>query len=52
MNENATVHCTVADISQIGPKWAGVIPLIIKNQFGIIQNLHMSPITQNKDFLI
>ena len=50
MNENATVHCTVADIYQIGPKWAGVTPLIIKNQFGIIQNLHMSPITYSDQF--
>ena len=36
---------------QIGPKWAWVTPLIIKDQFCIIQNLHMSPIPQTS-FLV
>ena len=31
---------------QKGLKWAWVTPLIIKDQFGIIQNLQMSPISQ------
>ena len=48
MNKNATL---LPDIYQIGPKWAEVTPLIIKNQFGIIQNLQMSPVTQTS-FLV
>ena len=36
---------------QFGPKWTWVTLLIIKDQFGIIQNLHMSPIPQTS-FLV
>ena len=36
---------------QIGPEWAWVTPLIIKVQFGIIQNLHMTHIPQTS-FLV
>ena len=32
---------------QIGPKWAWETPWMIKDQFGIIQNLQTSPIPQN-----
>ena len=35
---------------QIGPKWAWLTPLIIDDQFGIIQNLQASPIPQTSFF--
>ena len=36
---------------KVGPQWAWVTLLIIKDQFGIIQNLQTSPIPKNSFFV-